>query len=115
MAIKINERLLGFFGFAGFVGFLPGNSVYYIFFLMFFFFAFARPKTKEGTVLSDERWASNVTKSSRNAFFVLLIPLMLVISIFRNASFFTLAVELIPVATLLSFVGFFVYYDWRGD
>ena len=115
MAIKINERFFGFFGFAGFIGFISGNSVYYIFFLMFFFFAFARPRTKEGTVLSDERWTANVTKASRNAFFVLLMPLMLSIAFLRSTNFFVLAMELIPVAALLGFVAFFLYYDWRGD
>jgi hypothetical protein len=28
---------------------------------------------------------------------------------------FMLAAEVIPVAALLAFVGFFVYYDWRGE
>ena len=115
MAIKINERYFGFFGFVGFAGFISGNSVYYMLFILFFFFAFARPKTKEGTILSDERWAANVTKSCRNAFFVFLIPSILSISFLRNTNVFVLATEVIPVAALLSFVAFFVYYDWRGD
>jgi TRAP-type C4-dicarboxylate transport system permease large subunit len=114
MAIRINERYFGFFGFAGFAGFIPGNAVYYMFFMLFFFFAFARPKTKEGKVLSDERWGANVTKACRNAFFVLLIPLMLSVTFLRSANFFMLAMELIPIAALLSFVVFFVWYDWRG-
>ena len=115
MTIKINQRYFGFLGFAGFAGFVPGNSVYYMFFMLFFFFAFARPKTKEGTVLSDERWAANVSKSCRNAFFILLIPLMLTITFLRSTNLFLLAVEAIPIAALLGFVAFFVYYDLRGD
>jgi hypothetical protein len=113
--MKINERYFGFFGFAGFAGFIPGYAVYYMFFMLFFFFAFARPKTKEGTVLSDERWATNVTKSCRNAFFVALIPSMLSVAFLRGTSVFLLAAEAIPIAALLSFVAFFVYYDWRGE
>jgi TRAP-type C4-dicarboxylate transport system permease large subunit len=115
MATRINERFFGFFGFAGFVGFIPGYSVYYVFFLTFFFFAFARPTRKDGMVLSDERWASNVTKACRNAFFVLLLPLMLIVGFLRSTGYFALAVELVPVAALLSFAGFFVYYDRRGE
>lgn len=115
MAIKINERYFGFFGFLGFAGFIPGNSVFYIFFMLFFFFAFARPKTKEGVVLSDERWAANVTKSCRNAFFVFLIPSMLSVAFLRSTEIFMQAITVIPVAALLTFVAFFVYYDWRGE
>ncbi len=115
MAIKINERYFGFLGFAGFAGFISGNSVYYMFFMLFFFFAFARPKTKQGTVLSDERWATNVTKACRNAFFVLLIPLMISIAFFRSTNYFLLAIEATPIAALLGFAAFFVYYDLRGD
>ena len=115
MAIKINERYFGFLGFVGFAGFIPGNSVYYMFFMLFFFFAFARPKTKEGTVLSDERWGANATKSCRNAFFVFLIPSMLIVAFLRSTEIFMLATEVIPVAALLTFVAFFLYYDWRGD
>jgi uncharacterized membrane protein len=115
MTIKINERYFGFFGFVGFAGFIPGNSVYYMFFMLFFFFAFARPKTKEGVILSDERWAANVTKSCRNAFFVFLIPSMLSVAFLRSTDMFMLATEVIPVAALLTFVVFFVYYDWRGE
>jgi len=115
MTMKINERYFGFFGFAGFAGFIPGNAVYYMFFIFFFFFAFARPKTKEGVVLSDERWAVNVTKACRNAFFVFLIPSMLSVAFLRSTDVFMLVTEAIPTAALLSFVVFFVYYDWRGD
>jgi uncharacterized membrane protein len=86
-----------------------------MFFMLFFFFVFARPKTKEGTILSDERWTMNVTKSCRNAFFVLLIPLMLSVAFLRSTNMFLLATALIPVAGLLAFVAFFAYYDWRGD
>ena len=115
MIIKINERYFGFLGFVGFAGFIPGNSVYYMFFMLFFLFAFARPKTKEGVILSDERWATNVTKASRNAFFVLLIPLMLSVAFLRSTNIFVLSTELIPIAALLTLVAFFVYYDWRGE
>jgi hypothetical protein len=115
MAIRINERYFGFLGFLGFAGFTPGNSVYYMFFMLFFFFAFARPKTKEGVVLSDERWAANVTKSCRNAFFVFLIPSMLSIAFLKSTNVFMLATEVIPIAALLTFVASFVYYDWRGE
>jgi len=115
MAIRINERYFGFLGFAGFAGLTPGNSVYYLFFMLFFFFAFARPKTKEGKVSSDERWATNVTKSCRNAFFVFLIPSMLSIAFLQNTSAFTTATIAIPITALLSFVFSFVYYDWRGE
>lgn len=86
-----------------------------MFFMLFFFFAFARPKTKEGTVLSDERWGKNVSKACRNAFFVLLIPLMLSIAFLRSTSLFLPAIESIPIAALLGFVAFFVYYDLRGN
>ncbi|HKM60354.1 MAG TPA: hypothetical protein VJY36_05725 [Candidatus Bathyarchaeia archaeon] len=65
--------------------------------------------------MSDERWGENVTKSCRNAFFVFLIPSMLSVAFLRSTDIFTLATEVIPIAALLSFVGFFVYYDWRGD
>jgi TRAP-type C4-dicarboxylate transport system permease large subunit len=115
MAIKINERYFGFLGLFGFAGFIPGNSVYYMFFMLFFFFVFARPKTREGSVLSDERWGTNVTKACRNAFFVLLIPSMISVAFLNGTDVFMLAFEVIPVAALLSFVGFFAYYDWRGD
>jgi uncharacterized membrane protein len=115
MAIKINERYFGVLGFIGFVGFIPGNSVHYMFFMLFFFFAFARPKTKEGVILSDERWGANVTKSCRNAFFVFLIPSMLSVAFLRSTDFFMLAAQVIPVAAILTFVAFFVYYDWRGE
>ena len=74
MKANLNSRIFGFFGFAGFLGFLPGLYYLYVFFMFFFFFAYARPKTKEGTILSDERWGKNVTKASRNAFYVFLIP-----------------------------------------
>jgi hypothetical protein len=112
---KFNERYFGFFGFLGFAGFISGNSIYYMFFMLLFFFVFARPRTKEGTILSDERWGVNMTKACRNAFFVFLIPSMLSVAFLSGTDAFTLAFEVIPVAALLSLVGFFVYYDWKGD
>jgi hypothetical protein len=112
---KFNERWFGLLGLAGFAGFIPGNEDFYMFFTLFFFFAFARPKTEEGTVFSDERWGANVTKACRNAFFVFLIPSMLAVAFLRSTDIFLLAVEAIPVAALLAFIAFFVYYDWRGD
>jgi|WetSurMetagenome_2_1015567.scaffolds.fasta_scaffold117947_2 hypothetical protein len=115
MTIKVNERCFGFFGFLGFAGFIPGNSIYYMLFMLFFFFAFARPKTKEGVALSDERWGGNITKSCRNAFFVFLIPSMLSVVFLRSTDIFMLTTEVIPVAALFTFIGFFMYYDWKGE
>jgi hypothetical protein len=112
---KFTERYFGFLGFLGLTGFLPGNSFFYMFFMLFFFFLFARPKTIDGTVLSDERWGANVTKSGRNAFFVFLISSMLSVAFLNGTNVFVLAFEVIPIAALLSFIAFFVYYDWRGD
>lgn len=113
--MKINERYFGFFGLFGLAGLIPGNSVYYMFFMLFFLFAFARPKTREGEILSDERWGVNVTRACRNAFFVFLIPSMLSVAFLNSTEAFMLAFKVIPVAALLSLVGFFVYYDWKGD
>jgi hypothetical protein len=110
-----NERYFGFLGFIGLIGFIPGNSFFYMFFMLFFFFLAARPKSKEGLVLSDERWSANLTKACRNAFFVFLIPAMLSVAFLNGTDLFMLAFEVIPVAALLSLVGFFVYYDWKGD
>ncbi len=115
MTIKIDERWFGFLGFLGFAGFLPDTPFFYVFFMLFFFFALARPKTKEGVVLSDERWGANVTKACRNAFFVFLIPMFLSVAFLESTDGFMLAMQAIPVAALLSFVGSFVYYDWKGD
>ncbi len=112
---KFNERYFGFLGFLGFAGFTEGNSFFYVLFMLFFLFLFARPKTKEGTVLSDERWSTNVTKAGRNAFFVFLIPSMLSVAYLTGTNVFMLAFEVIPIAALLSFVAFFIYYDWTGD
>ncbi len=112
---KFNERYFGFFGFLGFAGFLPGNAYFYMFFMLLFIFAFARPKTKEGVILSDERWGVNVTKACRNAFFVFLIPMVLSVAFLNGNTLFLLTMQAIPVAALLMFVGSFVYYDWRGD
>ena len=113
--MKINERYFGFFGFVGFLGLISGYAMFYVFFMLFFFFAFARPKTKEGKVLSDERWGRNVTKACRNAFFVFLLPSMLSVAFLQSASVFVQIMEAIPVAALLAFVCFFVYYDRRGE
>jgi uncharacterized membrane protein len=115
MKTRINERYFGFFGLLGFLGFTPGNSVFYLLFMLFFFFAFARPTTKEGTILSDERWGKNVTQASRNAFCVFLIPSMLNIAFLRTTDNFLLVSVAIPIAALLSFVVSFVYYDLKGD
>ncbi len=112
---KIDERYFGFFGLLGLVSLVSDYTFFYVFFMLFFFFVFARPKTKEGTSLSDERWNVNVTKACRNAFFVFLIPSMLSVAFLSRTNVFTLAFEVIPITALLSFVGFFVYYDWRGD
>ena len=86
-----------------------------MFFMLFFFFLAARPQTKEGTILSDERWSANITKAGRNAFFVLLIPAVLSVAFLSGTDVLLLAFEVIPVAALLSLVVFFMYYDWRGE
>jgi uncharacterized membrane protein len=59
--------------------------------MFFFFFAYARPQTKDGTVLSDERWGKNGTQASRNAFYVFFIPTMLNIAFLRTTDNFMLA------------------------
>lgn len=115
MKISFNQRFFGFFGFAGFLGFMPGLYYLYMLFMFFFFFANARPKTKEGTILSDERWGKNVTQASRNAFYVFLIPTMLNVAFLRTTDNFLLISLGIPIAALLSFAVSFVYYDLRGD
>jgi uncharacterized membrane protein len=114
MKIKISERWFGFFGLLGFLGFTPGDSYFYMLFMLFFFFAFARPKTPEGKILSDERWGVNGTRACRNAFFVFLISSMLSVAFLRNIDAFVMVTAAVPIAALLTFVGFFVYYDWRG-
>jgi uncharacterized membrane protein len=115
MKISFNQRYFGFFGFAGFVGLIPGLSYLYMLFMCFFFFAYARPQTKEGAILSDERWGKNVTQASRNAFCVFLIPSMLNVAFLRTTDNFLLVSVAIPIAALLSFVVSFVYYDLKGD
>jgi uncharacterized membrane protein len=115
MTISFNQRYFGFFGFAGFLGFMPGLYYSYMLFMFFFFFAYARPQTKEGTILSDERWGKNVTQASRNAFYVFLIPSMLNVAFLRTTNNFLLVSVAIPVAALLSFAMSFIYYDLRGD
>ncbi len=115
MKISFNARFYGFFGFLGFLGFMSGTYYLYMAFLFFFFFAYARPKTKEGTILSDERWSVNGTRACRNAFFVFLIPTMLSLAFLRTADGFLLVTEAVPIAALLTFAFSFVYYDWRGD
>lgn len=115
MKISFNQRFFGFFGFAGFLGFMPGLYYLYMLFMFFFFFAYARPKTQEGTILSDERWGKNATQASRNAFFVFLIPTMLNVAFLRTTDNFLQASAAIPIAALLSFAVSFVYYDLRGD
>jgi TRAP-type C4-dicarboxylate transport system permease large subunit len=115
MKTTLNSRLFGFFGFAGFLGFLPGLYYLYVLFMFFFFFAYARPKTEGGKILSDERWAKNVTKASRNAFYVFLLPSILTIAFLRTQDLFLPVSEAIPIAALLSFAVCFVYYDLKGD
>ena len=115
MKTSLNPRYFGFFGIAGFLGFVTGFQYFYLLFLFFFFFAYARPKTKEGTILSDERWGKNVTQASRNAFYVLLIPFMLNIAFLRDNSYFLMFSLGIPIAALVSFAMSFVYYDLKGD
>ena len=115
MKISFNQRYFGFFGFAGFLGFMPGLYYLYGLFMFFFFFAYARPKTKEGTILSDERWGKNVTQASRNAFYVFLIPSMINVAFLRTTDDFLPVSVAIPIAALLSFAVSFVYYDLRGD
>ncbi len=114
MKISLTPRFFGFLGFAGFIGFLPDLYIFYVLFVFFFFFAYAQPKTKDGTVLSDERWGKNVTHASRNAFYVFLIPTMLNVAFLRTNSNFMLASTVIPVAALLCFAVSFVYYDLKG-
>ena len=115
MKISFNQRYFGFFGFAGFLGFMPGRFYLYMLFMFVFFFAYARPQTKEGTILSDERWGKNVTQASRNAFYVFLIPSMLNVAFLRTNDNFLMVSLAIPIAALLSFAVSFVYYDLRGD
>jgi hypothetical protein len=112
---KFNERYFGFFGLIGFAGFIPGYMEFYVFFMLLFFFVFARPKTREGIVLSDERWGVNFAKACRNAFFVFLIPAVLSVAFLNGTAIFMLSFQVIPVAALLSLVGFFAYYDWKGE
>jgi len=114
MKISFNQRYFGFFGFAGFLGLMPGLYYSYMLFMFFFFFAYARPKTKEGTILSDERWGKNVTQASRKAFYVFLIPSMLNVAFLRTTDNFLLSSTAIPIAALLSFAVSFVYYDLKG-
>ena len=115
MKITFNQRYFGFFGFTGFLGFMSGLQYLYLLFMFFFFFAYARPSTKEGIILSDERWGKNVTKASRNAFYIFLIPSLLNIAFLRATDNFLLVSLAIPIAALLSFALSFVYYDLRGD
>lgn len=115
MKISFNQQYFGFFGFAGFAGFMPGLNYLYMLFMFFFFFAYAKPKTKEGTILSDERWSVNATRACRNAFIVFLVPTMISLAYLRTTDNFLLVAEAIPVAALLTFAFSFVYYDWRGD
>ena len=110
-----NQRLYGFFGFAGFLGFLPNFGYFYMFFMFFCFFAYARPPTKEGSILSDERWNKNLTKASRNAFFVFLIPTMINVAFFRAENSFLWVTAAIPIAALLGLAASFVYYDVKGE
>ena len=81
----------------------------------FFFFAFTRPKTKEGTVLSDERWAENITKSCRNAFFRTFNPVNVNYHIPQQHQFIHAGGRSHSYCRLLGFVVFFIYYDLRGD
>jgi hypothetical protein len=115
MKVHFDERYFGFFGFLGFIGFIPGSYPYYMLFMLFFFFAAARPKTKTGQYLSDERWSRNITKACATGFFVGLIPSMLAIAFLRNADVFLTLIAAIPVAALLTVFISFYYYDQTGD
>jgi hypothetical protein len=112
---SVNQRFYGFFGFLGFLGFIPELYYCYMFFMFFFFFVYARPPNQEGSILADERWNKNLTKASRNAFFVFLIPSMINLTFFRAWDMFLWVTMAIPVATLLCFVASFVYYDLKGE
>ena len=111
----VNQRFYGFLGFLGFLGFIPELYYCYMFFMFFFFFVYARPPTAEGSILADERWNKNLTKASRNAFFVFLIPTMLNITFFRAEDSFLWVTAAIPIAVLLGLVASFVYYDAKGE
>lgn len=115
MKIRIDERYFGFFGFLGFLGFVSGNYPFYMLFMLFFFFVAARPRTKQGEYLSDERWASNITKACATAFLVFLIPSMVNVAFLWSANAFSTISAAIPVAALLSLCVSFHYYDRTGD
>jgi hypothetical protein len=115
MKTSLNPRFFGFFGLAGFLGFIPNYHYFYAFFMFFFFFTYAQPSTKEGTILSDERWNINVTKACRNAFFVFLIPSVINVTYLRGEDAYFWVTVAIPVAALLGFVASFVYYDRKGE
>ena len=108
-------RLFGFFGFLGFVGFTPGNGSFYMLFFLFFFFVAARPPSHKGEILSDERWATNLTKAAATAFFVFLIPSMLNIAFLKNADFFPTVSAAIPPTALMTLFLSFYYFDKKGD
>lgn len=111
----INQRFYGVFGFLGFLGFLPNLYYCYMFFMFFFFFSYAQHQKDDGTILSDERWGKNLTKASRNAFFVFLIPAMLNVAFLRAQDTFLWVTAAIPIAALLGFVASFAYYDLKGE
>jgi purine-cytosine permease-like protein len=115
MKIRLDQRLFGFFGLLGFLGFIPGNFPLYMLVMLFFFFVAARPQTKTGEYLNDERWIRNITKACATSFFVFLIPSMLNIAFLRLSNVFSTVSLSIPVAALLSLFLSFYYYDQSGD
>jgi hypothetical protein len=104
MKISFTPRSYGLFGLAGFLGFLPNLNTFYMFFMFFFFFLYARPKSPQGTIFSDERWAQNLTKACAVAFFVFLIPSMFNVAFLRSGSIFLWVSYAIPIVALLSLV-----------
>ena len=115
MKIRLDQRLFGIIGFLGFLGFIPGNFPLYMLFMLFFFFVAARPQTKTGEYLNDERWVRNITKACATSIFVFLTLTMLNIAFLRISNVFSTISLLIPVAALLSFFLSFYYCDQTGD
>jgi hypothetical protein len=108
-------RLFGFFGFLGFAGFTAGNESFYMLFFLFFFFVAARPTNQQGEILSDERWAANLTKAAATAFFVFLVPNMFNVAFLQATNYFDTVSAAAPVAALMVLFTSFYYYDRRGD
>nr|KXH75202.1 MAG: hypothetical protein AM325_04455 [Candidatus Thorarchaeota archaeon SMTZ1-45] len=87
---------LGFYGFFGFVGFLS---------------AFAGTGT-------DERIESNINRACRNSFAIITITmafsLVYVVS-FESIGTFPIVFSMLFIASMVSFVLSYIYYDRRGD